>query len=110
MDLCVETCRAAGGMAEVLALVLLLGRWLWAEYHRRQKAAENVSLRVEKASLEGQVRQLSTQPPPLERGPSLHDLAVQITGSAEPPALPTEERSDPPPNEPPASKSSAEHP
>jgi hypothetical protein len=94
MDLCVEACRQFGGGAEMIAVLLFLGRWLWSEVKRRKLAGEREelrtekeSLRVEKAELEGQVKLLSLRPPSIG-GPSLQELAVQITGQVEPPASP----------------------
>lgn len=55
--------------------LIVLGRWLWAEWTRRKIAAEKTVLAVQKAELVGQVKQLSLRPPAMP--PT--DLDVVIT-------------------------------
>lgn len=79
-SLCVETCKASGWLGEVVVVVLIGARALWAERKRRELAEEKAALSSQKAELKSQVQLLSMRPPAAPvtiQIPAITSLATQ---------------------------------
>lgn len=105
-SLCVELCRQSGEWGEVLVMVLIGARAIWAGWRSRQLATKASQLEAQKVELVQQVQQLSLRPPAVPeialKLPPLPDL-VRAARASQPAAdlqdsLPPERpKSDEPP-------------
>lgn len=77
MDVCVDACRDLGAWGEVLAMLLIGARLVWAEVRRHRAERERTDLRE-------QVERLSSRPPadaPLPISPGV-PLVLKIEGAS----------------------------
>lgn len=72
-DMCVTACREAGGAGQFVFWLLVIARWLYAEWKRRAAVSE---VREQKAAVVDLKEQLSLRPP--SGAPPAQNLVLRI--------------------------------